>query len=191
MAAADKAITPVLLDAPEHAMAHFVKAEILKAQKKHDLAVPEFETAIKNDRNLAVAYEELGHTKILLGRSNEALPLIEKALRLSPHDPALNFWLFHMCHAYTHLGRDSEAIEWCRKSVAAGPLWLAYIDLSAAYAWTGQTAEAQDAVAELLKLMPRYTVQKWATAGFSDNPQFLIEYSRIVEGLRKTGLIER
>jgi adenylate cyclase len=190
LAAADEAITPVLLDSPEHAMAHFVKAEILKAQKKHDLAVPAFETAIRNDRNLAVAYEELGHTKILLGRSAEALPLIEKALRLSPTDPALNFWLFHMCHAYTHLGRDAEAIDWCRKSIAAGPLWLAYIDLSAAYGWTGQKAEAQDAVAELLKLMPGYTVRKWATAGFSDNPTFLIEYQRIVEGLRKAGLPE-
>ncbi|MDP4006186.1 adenylate/guanylate cyclase domain-containing protein [Methylobacterium sp. NEAU K] len=190
LAAANEAITSVLSDAPEHAMAHFVKGEILKAQKKHDLAVPEFETAIRNDRNLAVAYEELGHTKILLGRSNEALPLIEKALRLSPHDPALNFWLFHMCHAFTHLGRDSEAIDWCRKSVAAGPLWLAYIDLSAAYAWTEQKVEAQDAVAELLKLMPGYTVQKWANAGFSDNPKFLIEYQRIVDGLRKAGLPE-
>ncbi|MHB2208094.1 adenylate/guanylate cyclase domain-containing protein [Methylobacterium sp. CM6257] len=189
--AANEAITPVLSDAPEHAMAHFVKGEILKAQKKHDLAVPEFETAIRNDRNLAVAYEELGHTKILLGRSKEALPLIEKALRLSPHDPALNFWLFHMCHAFTHLAQDLEAIEWCRKSAAAGPLWLTYIDLASGYAWTGQTAEAQDAVTELLKLMPGYTVQKWATAGFSDNPQFLIEYGRIVEGLRKAGLPER
>ena len=191
LAAASAAIAPVISDAPENALAHFVKGEILKAQKKHELAVPEFETAIVNDRNLAVAYEELGHTKILLGRSSEALPLIEKAIRLSPHDPALNFWLFHMCHAFTHLGRDLEAISWCRKSAAVGPLWLAYIDLAAAYAWTGQADEARDAVAELLKLMPGYTVRKWATAGFSDNPKFLVEYERIVEGLRKAGLTEQ
>ncbi|WP_236960387.1 adenylate/guanylate cyclase domain-containing protein [Methylobacterium durans] len=190
LTAADEAITPVLSDAPTNAMAHFVKGEILKARKKHQLAVPEFEIAIKYDRNLAVAYEELGHTKILLAKSNEALPLIEKAIRLSPHDPAMNFWLFHMCHAYTHLARDWEAIAWCRKSVAAGPLWLAYIDLSSAYGWTGQKAEAEAAVAELLKLMPGYTVRKWATAGFSDNPEFLVEYQRIVEGLRKAGLSE-
>jgi hypothetical protein len=63
--------------------------------------------------------------------------------------------------------------------------------LASGYAWTGRTVEAQDAVTELLKLMPGYTVQKWATAGFSDNPQFLIEYGRIVEGLRKAGLPER
>lgn len=134
--------------------------------------------------------KSLGTQKILLGKSTEALPLIEKALRLSPRDPAVNFWLFHMCHAFTHLARDLDAIAWCRKSVAAGPLWLAYIDLSAGYAWTGQKAQAEAAVAELLKLMPGYTVKKWATAGFSDNLDFLVEYQRIVEGLRKAGLQE-
>jgi hypothetical protein len=50
--------------------------------------------------------------------------------------------------------------------------------------------EAKSAVSELLKLMPNYTVTKWATAGFSDNPEFLVEYQRIVEGLRKAGLPE-
>ena len=41
---------------------------------------------------------------------------------------------------------------------------------------------------ELLKLMPGYTVQKWANADWSDNPIFLSEYQRIVDGLRKAGL---
>jgi hypothetical protein len=95
-----------------------------------------------------------------------------------------------MCHAFTHLARYSEAIPWCLKSIAAGPLWLAYVDLAADYALTSQMKEAKSAVSELLKLMPNYTVTKWATAGFSDNPEFLVEYQRIVEGLRKAGLPE-
>nr|WP_043751357.1 adenylate/guanylate cyclase domain-containing protein [Methylobacterium nodulans] len=191
LAAAEAAIAQVLSDMPDHAMAHFVRGDILKARKKPDLAIPELETAIANDRNLALAYEALGHAKILLGRSTDALVPIEKALLLSPHDPALNLWLFHMCHAYTHMARYSEAIPWCLKSNAVAPLWLSYVDLAAGYAWTGQAAEAHNAVAELLKLMPNYTVEKWANAGFSDNPQFLAEYQRIVEGLRMAGLPER
>jgi adenylate cyclase len=134
-------------------MARFVEGDILKAQHKFDLAISEFEAAIENDRNLALAYEALGHAKTLIGRSNEAIAPIERALRLSPHDPALNLWLFHMCHAFTHLRRYSEAIPWCLKSVAAGPLWLAYVDLAADYAWTGHATEAKSAVSELLKLM--------------------------------------
>ena len=190
LAAAEDAIAQVLANMPDHPMARFVKGDILKAKHEFDSAISEFEAAIESDRNLALAYEALGHAKLLIGRSNEALAPIEKALRLSPHDPALNLWLFHMCHAFTHLARYSEAIPWCLKSVAAGPLWLAYVDLAAGYAWTGQIKEAKNSVVELLKLKPNYTVRAWATAGFSDNPKFLIEYQKIVEGLRKAGLPE-
>ena len=66
----------------------------------------------------------------------------------------------------------------------------AYIDLAAAYAWTGRDAEARAAVTELLKLKPGYTVQQWATIKWSDNATFQREYQRIVEGLRKAGLPE-
>ena len=190
LTAAEDAIAQVLADMPDHPMARFVKGDILKAKHEFDSAISEFEAAIESDRNLALAYEALGHAKLLIGRSNEALGPIEKALRLSPHDPALNLWLFHMCHAFTHLARYSEAIPWCLKSVAAGPLWLAYVDLAAGYAWIGQKKEAKNAISELLKLKPNYTVRAWATAGFSDNPEFLVEYQKIVEGLRKAGLPE-
>lgn len=70
------------------------------------------------------------------------------------------------------------------------PFWVAYVDLVSAYAWTGQKEQAQSAMRELLKLMPGYTVTKWATADWSDNPVFLQQYARIVEGLRKAGLPE-
>jgi adenylate cyclase len=64
------------------------------------------------------------------------------------------------------------------------------VDLAAGYAWTGQSSEAHEAVTELTKMMPGYTVKKWASADWSDNPTFLAEYQRIVEGLRKAGLTE-
>ena len=55
----------------------------------------------------------------------------------------------------------------------------------------GAIAEAKAAVIELRKLMPNYTVDRWIHAGFSDNPAFLSQYQRIVEGLRKAGLPEQ
>ena len=110
---------------------------------------------------------------------------------MSPRDPLLNNWYFNICHAYAHLGQDDAAIEWCRRSVAVSPFWISYVDLASAYAWTGRTAEAKAAVIELRKLMPSYTVDRWINAGFSDNPVFLSQYQRIVEGLRKAGLPEQ
>jgi adenylate cyclase len=192
LARATAAVNRVLSAFPNDAMAHFVKGEILRGSgKDFESAIREDEAAISINPSLAPAYASLGIAKILGGRAEEAFAPLQTAIRLSPRDPLLNVWYFQICHAYTHLGRDADAIEWCRRSVALGPLWFAYVDLASAYAWTGQSAEAHAAVAELLKLMPNYTVDRWAHAGFSDNPVFLAQYQRIIEGLRKAGLPEK
>jgi adenylate cyclase len=192
LARATAAANRVLSASPNDALAHFVKGEVLRGGgKDFESAIREYEAAISINPSLAPAYASLGVAKIFGGRAEEAFAPIQTAIRLSPRDPRLNTWSFQICHAYTHLGRDADAIEWCRRSVALGPLWFAYVDLASAYAWTGQSAEAHAAVAELLKLMPNYTVDRWAHAGFSDNPVFLAQYQRIIEGLRKAGLPEK
>ena len=191
LARATDAVNRVLSAYPEDAMAHFVKGEILRAGgKEFDSAISEFNAAILINPSLAPAYASLGNTEIRAGRAQEAFVPLETAIRLSPRDPLLNVWYFNICHAHTHLGQDNAAIEWCRRSVAVSPFWISYVDLASAYAWTGRKEEAQAAVRELLKLMPNYTVDRWTHAGFSNNPVFLTQYQRIIEGLRKAGLPE-
>ena len=114
------------------------------------------------------------------------------AIQLSPRDPLLNTWYFYIGHAHTHLGQYEEAIDWCRRSIAVRPFWIAYADLAAAYALTGRQSEAQAAVAELRRLMPNYTVTQWLQdgMGWSDNVIFLAEFQHIAGGLRKAGLPE-
>lgn len=188
---ADDTVTRVLSALPDDAMAHFVKGDIIRAHgKDFDTAIREYEAAISINPSLAPAYGALGGAKIRAGRSEEAFAPLHTAIRLSPRDPVLNIWYFYICHAYTHLAKDDDAIGWCRKSVAVSPFWIAYVDLASAYAWTGRTGEAHAAVAQLLKLMPNYTIDRWAHEGFSDNPVFLAQYQRIIEGLRKAGLPE-
>jgi adenylate cyclase len=188
---ADNAITGVLAELPNDGMAHFVKGEILRARKEFDAAISEYQVALSLNPSLASAYSSLGNAEIRAGRAQEALEPLATAIRLSPRDPLLNLWYFNICHAYTHLGQDQAAIEWCRRSVAVSPFWISYVDLASAYAWTKQDAEAHAAVAELRKLMPNYTVDRWRHEGWSDNPVFLAQYQRIIEGLRKAGLPEK
>ena len=96
-----------------------------------------------------------------------------------------------MCHGYTHLAQWEKTVEWCGRSIATNnSYWLPHVDLVAADGWLGRDGEAKTAIAGLLKLMPGFTVQQWATMKWSDNPQFQSEYARIVEGLRKVGLPE-
>jgi len=177
---------------PEDAMGHFVRADILRGRKRFDDAVAAYGTSIALNRNFAPAYGAMASALLRAGRSADAIPQIDHAVRLSPRDPLLSFWLYVKCHAYTHLARDEEAVEWCRRSLAASavPYWLNYVDLAASNAWLGRQDEAKSAVESLLKLKPGYTVSHWRHEGWSDNPTFLREYERIVAGLRKAGLPE-
>jgi adenylate cyclase len=190
---AEDAIDRVLSAFPDDAMAHFVKGDIQRAKGRNvEVAVSAYEAAIALNPSLAPAYGALGGAKIRVGRSAEAFASLQMAIKLSPRDPLLNTWYFYICHAYSHLGQDAPAIEWCRKSIATKPFWIAYVDLAASYAWTGQQSEAQAAVAELRRMRPDYTVARWLEDGngWSENTVFLAEFQRIAEGLRKAGLPE-
>jgi adenylate cyclase len=177
---------------PKNSRAHFVKAQVLRLQKQFDAAIAEYAFAIKLDPNYASAYAWMGYTMILAGRAAEGIPLAETAIGLSPRDPSLYYWDFQICHAYNHLGSWEQAITWCRKSAATGSVWIAQLDLIAAYGWLGRVDEAKSAITELHRLMPGYSVQNWATRGptVSQVPKYTMEYQRIIEGLRKGGLAE-
>jgi adenylate cyclase len=182
LARADEAATRAISTAPNHAHAHYVKAEVLGLSRRFDAALAAYDRAIALDRNHAAAYVGRARNLNVIGRSAEALAPVEAAIRLSPRDPELYVWYFVLCHVYTHLARDAQAIEWCLKSLATGKtFWFAYVDLASAYAWRGQNAEAAAAVAELLKLRPGYTVQTLVQEGsdVSDNPVFRKEFQRI------------
>lgn len=190
---AENAVGQALSKFPSDAMAHFVKGEILRARGRNvEVAVGEYEEAIAINPSLAPAHGALGAAKIRVGRSAEAFAPLQMAIQLSPRDPLLSTWYFYICHAHTHLGQYEEAINWCRRSIAVSPFWIAYADLAAAHALTGHEREAQAAVVELRRLRPNYTVALWLQDGngWSDNVTFLAEIRRIAEGLRKAGLPE-
>jgi adenylate cyclase len=191
---AEDTIGRVLSVAPSDAMAHFVRGEIQRAKGRNvEIAVGEYEAAIALNPSLAPAYGALGGAKIRVGRSAEAFEPLERAIQLSPRDPLLNTWYFYICHAHTHLAQFEATVDWCLRSIAVKPFWIAYADLAASYAWTGRESEAQGAVAELRRMKPNYTVTQWLNDGngWSDNPIFLAEFQRIAEGLRKAGLPEK
>jgi adenylate cyclase len=190
---ADEAVGRVLLAFPDDAMAHFVKGEIQRARGRNvEVAVDQYEAAIAINPSLAPAYGALGGAKIRVGRSAEAFGPLQMAIKLSPRDPLLNTWYFYIGHAHVHLGHYEEAIDWCRRSIAVKPFWIAYADLAASYAWIGRESKAKTAVEELRRMRPDYTVTRWLADGngWSDNPIFLSEFQRIAEGLRKAGLPE-
>ena len=57
--------TRALAAAPNSAIAHYVKGQVLRAQSRCGEAIPEYETAIALDRSRAPAYDHVGWCKFL------------------------------------------------------------------------------------------------------------------------------
>src|SRR3954452_22341423 len=74
---------------PRSATVHFAKGEVLRAQRRYEEAIPEYETVLAFDRNSAWALFALGHAKLMSGSIEEVIPLMEQAICLSPRDPQI------------------------------------------------------------------------------------------------------
>jgi adenylate cyclase len=68
-----------------------------------------------------------------------------------------------------------------------------HIDLVSAFGTLGQLEQARQALAELNKLRPDFTVRSHRQFGYaiSSNPQFRREYDDLLDGLRKAGVREQ
>jgi adenylate cyclase len=191
IARAEKLADSALALQPDDAWAHMAKAEVLVDKRQWRAAISQAEAALADNPNDPKAHANLSFWNMFLGHSEDGFAGVETALRLSPRDPNVTWWQFYMCHLHTHLAQWEQAIEWCGKSIASGNASMyPYVDLAAANAWAGHAKEAKEAVAELRKLYPDFTVQTWAGIPWGDDPTFNAQYQRIVEGLRKAGLPE-
>jgi tetratricopeptide (TPR) repeat protein len=63
----------------------------------------------------------MGLLHALLGRPAETIPLVQRAIRLSPLDPNLGEWYLDLGIALFMRDQLGEAILWLRRSTAANP----------------------------------------------------------------------
>jgi adenylate cyclase len=191
---AERLADQALHASPDYAFAFYAKAVVLAAKKQIEAAILEGEAAIKIDPNYAPPYGRLGSWKGFAGRSEQGFADIETAMRLSPRDPTLWLWELFICSLHTNLAQWDQAIAPCQQALAANPkLSFAHFELAAAYGWLGRVTEAKAELAEALKLSPGATVKgsiAYAST-LSDNPVFLQQAARRVEGFRKAGMPEQ
>jgi adenylate cyclase len=191
LARAYQAIGDALELERDNSEGHRIKGMVLAAQRQWRSAIAEAELAIALDPNNARAHADAGAWKMFLGRSEDGFAGLDTAFLLSPRDSAAPVWQLFVCDLHAMLAHWELAIEWCSKAAAGAPQdWYPLAMLAAANAWAGRDKEAKDATAQLQKLYPGFTVQKWAGIHWSDDPTFNAQYQRLVEGLRKAGLPE-
>jgi len=193
---ADQLIARALAVSPNSAWAHYAKGQVLRAQSQYEDAAIEYETAITLDRNLANAYAWLGRCKLAIGSVDEVIPLVEYAIRLSPHDRNLASWYWQIGAVHLLKARADEAVRWSEKARSAYPGYhYIHASLAAGYALRGQTKRASVALGEARRLSNRYA----SIAGLKAAPgrQWLeatklraLAEATYFAGLRKAGLPE-
>src|SRR5215472_8882237 len=96
-------------------------------------------------------------TLICLGQPEAAIPVIEKGLRIGPHDTSSPSAYSMLSLAHLLLGDVEQAIEFSRKARARNPqLYFPHMLLAAALALNGKFAEARAALAEGIRIKPEF-----------------------------------
>ncbi len=124
---------------------------IYMAKKQYDQAVVEAEKAVALDPNDADAVLTLGEVLSCVGRSQEAMEFVEKAMRLNPHYPAS--YVFALGQVYYLTGCYEEAITALQRVLARNPDHrAAHFFLAIIYAELGRQEEARAQLKQCGKL---------------------------------------
>jgi adenylate cyclase len=193
LAEAEQRIEEALQIAPGTALAHFAKGFLHRAQDQHELALTAFREALEYNPRFPGAHAQTGATLIHLGRPQEALPHIEKAIALiDPDSPLRGMFYWIMGRAQFFLARYGDALSWLDQSIALQKdLWYTRLFLVSACALTGKAREAERGLKEFNDLFPNYTIARLVEIE-PPNRNLLVVIGRrnLHTGLRLAGMPE-
>ena len=137
--------------------------------------------------------------KIMTGSIEDAIPLVEQAIRLSPRDPVIRVFYTNMGIAHLLQSHTDEAILWFEKARYPAQFAFPYSFLAAIYGLRGETDKAAANLAEARRLFPnnyssiarRKAQGLWSIPGYWGVPKVAALFeATYFAGLRKAGMPE-
>lgn len=124
-----------------------------------DEALPPVDRALQFSPGFAPAIGIRGTILALLGESVEAIESLNRAVRLSPFDSFMPFWLMGLVWANQSLGRYDEAVDGAQRAIRLVPDNPTFRrQLASSYARLGCLNEARRALKDYLRLEPGHTI---------------------------------
>jgi TolB-like protein len=193
IARAEGLVGQALAISPNSTLAHYARAQVLRAQYRYEEAIPEYETVLASDPNMLLALGGLANCKFYTGSIEDAVPLAEQAIRLSPRDPHIHFFYYVIGRTRLLQSRIDEAIGWFEKARNANPAPpFVRVLLASAYGLKGETERAAAELAEARRLGSPYST---SIARAKKGPMWWPKIRALSEdtyfaGLRKAGVPE-
>jgi TolB-like protein/Tfp pilus assembly protein PilF len=170
----------------EDAWAHTALGSVYFSTRRLDDALSEFETALRLNPNFCLAQGYYALALSYASRTEDSFEAAQRAIRLSPRDPALAIYYAIAGYARFLSRQYDEAIALAREAIRhRGDLTGAYRVLCVSAAMSGDAATAEMALAELRRVQPSISLA-WAATQLpwrneADREHFL-------EGCRRAGM---
>jgi TolB-like protein/class 3 adenylate cyclase len=188
---AEKDVTTLLAVNPGSPWAHALKVNLLRLGGRPEQAVAEGEQNVALNPGFVQTYYWLCPSYTDAKQPEKAIDCVDKAIRLSPHDPALYGLLMTKAGALETLRRDAEALDWVRRSLALSPAnpialrhGIALLEI------LGRDAEAKEAYRRYSAL-PGPKVSTIAELRACAAVPSCAASERNIEALRKAGMPEQ
>jgi len=182
-------------ESPRSAFSHSALGQVLCAQGRYKEAIPAFETARAINPAWPHVYGFLSDCKLWTGSAADAIPLVERAIQISPRDAWVATWYSKVGRLHLVQGRTIEAIAWLEKARGTNPqLPAVHAMLASAYALNGEIDHAATELAEARRLSRdgRYSsMSRLKEIGYFGVPEIRALFEAIYfSGLRKAGMPE-
>jgi adenylate cyclase len=166
-------------------LAHAQLGWVLIWKRQHDTAIAEFERAFALNPNFID--NRFAGVLTWAGDPVRAIEILGANMRLDPFPGHQSSSAF-MAHADYMLKRYGEAARVLRECTSRLPnIQWPHLLLGSAYAQLGQLDEARKETAEVLRINPGFTIERFKRLAVFKNPQDL---EHELDGLRKAGLPE-
>jgi adenylate cyclase len=167
-----------------YAEAHAILGYLYSMTRQHDKALAQGEKAVALNPNSAESHMRYGKILTFAGRYEESIPELQKAIRLNPIPP--NIYLYSLGISFALTGQYEEAITWCDKAVRKEPdSMFARLFMAQIYSYSGRDEEARAEAAEVLRINPKFSLEKFAERVTYKNQE---DKERAISALRRAGL---
>jgi tetratricopeptide (TPR) repeat protein len=144
------------------------------------------EKAVSLSPNSAYGYHALGASLMLAERFHEAIPYLEKSLRLSPI-PINSGVMAMLGNSYRFIGKYEDAIAVYRRMLTIYPNNIfSHAMLACTHATIGRDPEARAEATEVMKLDPNFSPTRFVNAFLVRRNKKLLDDT--LNDLRKAGL---